>query len=617
MKIEALYNRIVDYDFISFDLFDTLIKRDVDKPTDVFRLVERKWQEISGENISFFKERIEAEQKIRKEKGNSEYSLDEIYENSSFPEKDREKLKQLEIKTELEVIRINKPIFELYNKCLDDKKKVFIVSNMYLPLSIIKQILCQNGIFGYKAIYLSSEQGVKKRDGKLYKRMLTIENIKPANVLHIGDSFINDAIIPMLLGIHVQPIISSKECIYRRKLEKQTWEDKALYAFLNNRLNKYDNRASKIGYEILGPIILGYCVWLHDQLADTKAVTWFVARDMYLFYHAYKALYNDANIQYVYMSRKSLIPSLVQATGKLSKVGEAMPRGKYSYNQIYKILSEKDCDLNRSWDKSEKYNIRELDQYDDLKPLMEDKCLQEKMHIKSILANRYLESNGLFSDEGLNFVDVGWHGTIQYILQEIRGEKGINGFYLGTMDNISERLSLGNYKSYLFDENSNCHFSSGLFLFETMILAPYGTTVGYKKVQNNIKPVIKEENVVSEYINNLQKGAMDFINDYKNSILNEIINFSEKAICQGFENLLLFPQQEELLGLGEIVYDDYGEKKLAAPRSIGFYLVHPLSFFRDFKFSPWRIGFLYRLFKIRLPYAKVYIFLRNIRGKNT
>ena len=36
--INNIYNLIKDYKVISFDVFDTLIIRDVKKPTDIFRL---------------------------------------------------------------------------------------------------------------------------------------------------------------------------------------------------------------------------------------------------------------------------------------------------------------------------------------------------------------------------------------------------------------------------------------------------------------------------------------------------------------------------------------------------------------------------------------------------
>ena len=37
-----LENKLLNYDVISFDIFDTLIKRDIKEPTDVFELIEKK-----------------------------------------------------------------------------------------------------------------------------------------------------------------------------------------------------------------------------------------------------------------------------------------------------------------------------------------------------------------------------------------------------------------------------------------------------------------------------------------------------------------------------------------------------------------------------------------------
>ena len=47
------------YKYISFDIFDTLIKRNVEKPEDIFKIVEKKLQ------IENFYESIFKEKKIR------------------------------------------------------------------------------------------------------------------------------------------------------------------------------------------------------------------------------------------------------------------------------------------------------------------------------------------------------------------------------------------------------------------------------------------------------------------------------------------------------------------------------------------------------------------------
>ena len=155
---------ILKHDCVSFDIFDTLVKRYVSLPTDVFDIVELRYNSLHGtsnEKIRGFKElRINAELKARK-KIIEEVSIDEIYNFIEFSPAINEELKNLELKTEYEVCIPNKSIVGLFNECLKNGKKVIITSDMYLPEDIIKDILSHCGITGYEKLYLSSVSSQK------------------------------------------------------------------------------------------------------------------------------------------------------------------------------------------------------------------------------------------------------------------------------------------------------------------------------------------------------------------------------------------------------------------------------------------------------------------------
>ena len=110
---------ILKHDCVSFDIFDTLVKRYVSLPTDVFDIVELRYNSLHGtsnEKIRGFKElRINAELKARK-KIIEEVSIDEIYNFIEFSPAINEELKNLELKTEYEVCIPNKSIVSLFNE---------------------------------------------------------------------------------------------------------------------------------------------------------------------------------------------------------------------------------------------------------------------------------------------------------------------------------------------------------------------------------------------------------------------------------------------------------------------------------------------------------------------
>ncbi len=68
--LEYIKEQIItgDYEYISFDIFDTLICRPLYNPTDLFYMLDKKFEELYKTNISFYKIRIAAESIARKKK---------------------------------------------------------------------------------------------------------------------------------------------------------------------------------------------------------------------------------------------------------------------------------------------------------------------------------------------------------------------------------------------------------------------------------------------------------------------------------------------------------------------------------------------------------------------
>ena len=92
----SLQKAIDNASVVSFDVFDTLIKRNCANPTDIFTITEKRFNRQNGDKITGFKKaRIEAERYARTLEETGEIGFDAIYENLNFPHKD--KLKQLEL----------------------------------------------------------------------------------------------------------------------------------------------------------------------------------------------------------------------------------------------------------------------------------------------------------------------------------------------------------------------------------------------------------------------------------------------------------------------------------------------------------------------------------------
>ena len=182
---------------ISFDVFDTLIIRDVPFPTDVFDM-------LNPEDKNFKTRRIEAERIARTQSTKEDITLEEIYK-VLMPAASDEELRQAmerEINTELKACKANKPALDFFNSVRESGKRIIIISDMYLKSDTVRLILqnCGYNLDGVN-VYISSEYAKTKRTGSLFKTVLSLEYITPHDIIHIGDNWRSDWFRPSMVGM--------------------------------------------------------------------------------------------------------------------------------------------------------------------------------------------------------------------------------------------------------------------------------------------------------------------------------------------------------------------------------------------------------------------------------
>lgn len=180
------------YDVISFDVFDTLIFRNVHNPADIFFQLEQELH-MPG----FAKKRIHAEQRARAEKyrdkNTREVVIEEIYSSmdiDSIAGFDTQEIMSREIDQELQCCYANPIMKKIVRILAGNHKTMIAVSDMYLHRNQIKQILQKSGYDEMKKIYSSGDFGVSKSDGRLFPIILSEWNA--SRLIHIGDNFFSD-----------------------------------------------------------------------------------------------------------------------------------------------------------------------------------------------------------------------------------------------------------------------------------------------------------------------------------------------------------------------------------------------------------------------------------------
>jgi predicted HAD superfamily hydrolase len=203
---------------VSFDVFDTLVVRKCGNPHNVLNIVENQYSKCqNNESIRDFKIlRMAAEKELRANKNGEEVRLDEIYETleKRLGTQTANKLKVLEINTELSVCYPNKEVVDLYHYLINRGNRVFIISDMYMPKEVIQKILGNCGIIGYEKLYVSSENGMTKRSGKLFNFVLNENEIDRNKIIHIGDHPIADYYIPKKMGVEAFLYNRNRKCTH-------------------------------------------------------------------------------------------------------------------------------------------------------------------------------------------------------------------------------------------------------------------------------------------------------------------------------------------------------------------------------------------------------------------
>lgn len=203
---------------LSLDVFDTLLWREVPRPTDAFvvlgaRLAAEGMLEPDLTPEAFRRLRMSAEQEGReareREGRGSEVTLHEIWER--IPARIRRdapasRCAELEVDVEAQLTRVDLDVVALAELAAAAGCRLVLVSNTYLSAQHLARLLGrpQTEVLRNATAYPSSAFGVHKGNG-LWKVVLDDLGVAPQRVLHVGDDSVADDEAPAELGIRTAP----------------------------------------------------------------------------------------------------------------------------------------------------------------------------------------------------------------------------------------------------------------------------------------------------------------------------------------------------------------------------------------------------------------------------
>lgn len=526
---EKLFLDLSAYDVVSFDIFDTLLTRTLLHPTDVFYAMELDLGEKG-----FAGDRIAAEQQAMAELG-AKVTLKDIYTRLQtmlhMSDEKRDEVKQLELDTEFKGLIPRREMVHLYQRILEAKKRIILVSDMYLSREEMEPILEKFGITGYEKFYMSCEEDKRKDDGALWEQVLN--DYAGCHIAHVGDNLRSDWQILSDKSEKTSWIMNPRQeekIAAVPELEKAAYalpyEEKMLLHGLTVNAGLYNSPfrlypsgtpefkdAYSIGFSIFGPLMYEYMKWLHQNTPEDARLA-FLAREGFIFQQVYEAMYpkNAKEHFYLLASRRSVSVAAIREKEDIYEICRRDYDGDLR-NLLRSRLGAPEELCNRF---PEKYvHFKEGmpdDEYDKVMESLEP-YMDEILSYASAEREEYLSYfKTLVPEDKLDrtvFVDIGYTGTIQYYLCKLLN-RPVTGGYMAVFKEHPKLKEKDAKVLSMYRKNSQSFAKvledTQLFL-ESVLQAPYGQLLRFKDGQ----PVYKEEALPPKEIEELQAGLLEYI----------------------------------------------------------------------------------------------------------
>jgi predicted HAD superfamily hydrolase len=650
LSSEVITRKALSCDVVSFDIFDTAIWRLVARPTDVFEYCQADVRNLVGDSTFPFAEvRVNAERIARQQivtRDVQDITLDQIYDVlariTRFDRTVIENIRNLELEAEAKLCYANPRILQAYNRCRMSGIKTVFVSDTYFSSQFLQELLKTKG-FGEVKVYASGEVKKTKHYGSLFTHIVKDLKCTRRRTLHIGDNLHSDYHKPkekriqgILLNEKSEPRFTPVPSDHNQDAPAYGLFGSLCIGLARKRelLKKGDaadalnNLWLSLGYEVAGPICCAYVSWV---LAGAKQHSiqqlYFLARDGYLFYEAFKIFREKWQVpiqgHYTFSSRRLFyLPTITELDDRafeflltpntlmrskdfISRIGLSPERYKKEFRSVGLGMSEViTTNFGEFVSRDKRLRTKRL-----LSRIKDEILSVAKRERTMVVA--YLESIGLWGEQRSGVVDIGWAASVLRCLQRLSSieNRTLNtrGFFLATWRTAQPAVKEGcEIESYLvhLDEPSETRdaIMQGVALVEQIFNAPHGSIVGLTRNGDAFLPVFDETvapyDIAAQTL--IRQGAMNFIKDFASIAsplaCEDAANYVEALL----RRVLLQARPEEAKYLGRLGHrDGFGDG--AQLRPIAKVPNHLRRLFsrdlvrRDYENCYWRPGFLAQL----------------------
>lgn len=486
---------------LSLNIFDTLLFRSCEKPTDVFL---HQYQYLRAEHLipnslhpyEWSELRQSAEKKARQNTNchSLEVTLHEIYHELPQALIDLNKIEQLiasEITAEQSLIYLDPYISKLIEYATEHNIVYICVSDTYYSCEQLQQIISaaytkQNAYLPMPSRIYSSSELKENKSTHLFSLILNDLSYNPEEILHVGDNYTADIVqaqkqkINTLFYKQAADWQIEIEALEQRLHTRTHTEYNELFFHLRRKVaNSLSNAQLVPSYEALGafiygPVFYGFGAWCVEQAKqrDIKKIFCFT-RESHLLVPVLQSMVqqDDIEIHTLAISRQFAKLVAINQLTVSSLLGLFYPAKPY---QGKDVLSALGLDSDNQYINAHEW-LENTQMPDRLAALLADEQYQQKINlfIKNQQAQfyAYLNNIGFFSEREIAVCDLGWNGTIHKLLRtfltQYQVTVKISGLYLATTSNALTILSdYDSLFSYLI------HFGRAPFNVDAFFLSP-------------------------------------------------------------------------------------------------------------------------------------------------
>ncbi len=573
----------------SFDIFDTLVMRSTANPDGIFMLMQNQLYNIEKFKClpSFLTENFV---QIRKESeafavknalicnGFFDCTIEDIYRriqvNYDLSDEICSNLIALEIEIESKNLFPIKENMDKIKSLYEKGEKVILISDMYLTKDILRKFLSKfDNLFNEIEIYVSSDTKKRKSNGSIYRYLK--EKYHDVQFIHCGDNKFSD---------FIQAKWNKFDSVLYKPKPLKSYEkyildncNSNLYSELTTGISKCIRENSQntyvfdFGFSFSAPLLFSYVNWVIEQaLFRNFKNLYFILRDGYVLKLIADIIIKKRNLDikthYFYSSRQAsrfadednineYIDNIFSEFSKSLSLSFLSYRFVIELTQLVEFSNVKD--VNHTLSSKERNQLKQI--------LLNSSKFKELIILnhkqKKNLFIEYIKQETDLSSGDFAFVELNGSGRTQdnlaHLISNIHGEP-VYTFYYNLQ---SDSKYKDNSKKIAFLSYDSVY----ILVLELLCRSDFGQTVGYKKENDRIVPVLEYEKNTEiirwgfeEYIQGITAFTDIFVKCLKNNktdiedreFVYNILKFVSKRIDKRTAEIL-----------GSIPFGIYGNEK--------------------------------------------------------